>query len=683
MWLMLVAFGASWNAAAQGTQPRLVDRTLRNTADSKWELMQYQEAFDLYEVVTYSQMERAKRKGKPYAPDLLDRVVECGMLAGRESELAALLDSAKTWGYATSDHNEVLAQLSLALSGTASSKSYLSQAWVTPLRPDSDDPEYCAVPNGDALVFVRERSVFGMGADGWTGRKYGEVVQAPLADPSAEPAVLEEWSKFHNGPVAYGKEGDWMLVTMSHDEEVAVEGELVRKLKLALFERRPNGVWVELKTFLHNNPEYSVAHGAMDSEGNLYFSSDMPGGQGGMDLWRCEAKGRRFGKPENLGPAINTASNEVFPFVGPDGTIYFSSAGHPGMGGMDLFAWNGQELEHLPQPVNSAWDDFAIHVDEWGIGYVSSDRDQGMDRIYVLEMRDQTVDLTYGLVTCDEGPASGTELRVYNRKTRENSTLTTDLKGAIALEVVIGDTLDIAFNGGELFEPTLTTWVAERGIESAELADTLAYRELDHQVTVSFADATNDTDSVAVSFVCEGQPQEVILVGQNDTFAWGFHDRDACSQLVVDGIGYTSQSFDLALNPACPRPWDVDVELKMAYDIDLDQVYYGLGDAQFDRQSRHVLDEVVAYMKEVPHLTLELSSHTDSRSSDAFNLQLSQRRAQSCVDYIVAHGVEASRILAKGFGETRPLNHCTDGVPCTEAEHQLNRRTELHFVGIH
>lgn len=680
---MLATLGASWNAAAQGAQPKVVDRTLRNAADSKWRLMQYQEAFDLYEVVTYSQMERAKRKGKPYAPELLDRVVECGMLAGRESELAALLDSAKTWGYATADHNEILAQLSVALSGTASSKSYLSQAWVTPLRPDSDDPEYCAVPNGDELVFVRERSVFGVGADGWTGRKYGEVVQAPLADSSAEPAVLEEWSKFHDGPVAFGKEGDWMLVTMSHEEEVEVEGELVRKLKLVVFERRPNGVWVELKTFPHNNPAYSVAHGAMDSEGHLYFSSDMPGGQGGMDLWRCEAKGRRFGKPENLGPGINTASNEVFPFVGPNGTIYFSSAGHPGTGGMDLFAWNGQELEHLPQPVNSAWDDFAIHLDERGIGYMSSNRDQGMDRIYVLELRDQTVDLAYSLLTCDEGPEAGAELRVYNRKTREKTTLMTDLEGQLSLEVVVGDTLDITFNGGERFEPTLRTWVAELGMESADLADTLAYRESDHQLTVAFADGINTKDSVAVSFVCDGWPREVILVGQNDTFSWEFHDRGACSQIVVDGIGYTSQSFDLALNPACPRPWDLDVELKMAFDIDLDQVYYGLGDAQFDRKSRHVLDEVVAYMKEVPHLTLELSSHTDSRSSDAFNLALSQRRAQSCVDYIVAQGVGASRILAKGFGETRPLNHCTDGVPCTEAEHQLNRRTELHFAGIH
>ena len=93
-----------------------------------------------------------------------------------------------------------------------------------------------------------------------------------------------------------------------------------------------------------------------------------------------------------------------------------------------------------------------------------------------------------------------------------------------------------------------------------------------------------------------------------------------------------------------------------------------------------VLDEVVAYMNQAPHLILELSSHTDSRSSDAFNLELSQRRAQTCVDYIVAQGVESSRILAKGFGETRPLNHCIDGVPCTEAEHQQNRRTEFKVI---
>ena len=165
-----VAMASSWTAIAQGTQPKMVDRTLRNAADGKWALMQYQEAFDLYEVVTYSEMERAQRKGQVYASELLDRTVECGMLAGRETELAALLDSARSWGHAEENHLEARRQLTMALSGTGLGTSRLSQAWVTPLRPGSKDPEYCAVPHGEDLVFVQERRVFGVGGDGWTGR---------------------------------------------------------------------------------------------------------------------------------------------------------------------------------------------------------------------------------------------------------------------------------------------------------------------------------------------------------------------------------------------------------------------------------------------------------------------------------------------------------------------------------
>lgn len=677
-----VAMASSWTAIAQGTQPKMVDRTLRNAADGKWALMQYQEAFDLYEVVTYSEMERAQRKGQVYASELLDRTVECGMLAGRETELAALLDSAQSWGYAEENHLEARRQLTMALSGTGLGTSRLSQAWVTPLRPGSKDPEYCAVPHGEDLVFVQERRVFGMGGDGWTGRKYGEVVEVPLADPSTEAAVLDTWSKFHDGPVAFGKDGDWMWVTMSHEDEVEVNGELTRQLKLALFERRPNGVWVELKTFLHNNPEHSVAHGAMDGEEVLYFSSDMPGGYGGMDLWRCEVKGRRFGEPENLGPVVNTSDNEVFPFVGPGGTLYFSSKGHHGLGGLDLFAWNGQDVVNLPAPVNSAWDDFAIHVDDLGIGYVSSNRDEGLDRIYRLELRDQVTELTYHLMSCDGQPAQGAEVQIYNRKTRERMDMVANHDGILSLGVIVGDTLQLTVKGGGAYKRSERTWVAGGGDDSVFLTDTLWYRPMDLALTVMLENAADNKDSVAVSFVCPGEERDVVLVAQNKPLLWEFQEYEACTQLVVDGIGYTSQAIDISLDPDCPKPWDLEVKLEMAFDIDLDQVYYGLGKAQFDRKSRRVLDEVVAYMNEAPHLTLELSSHTDSRSSEAFNLELSQRRAQACVDYIVAQGVHATRILAKGFGESRPLNHCKDGVPCTEAEHQQNRRTELHFVGI-
>ena len=202
------------------------------------------------------------------------------VVGGSGNRVAALLDSARAWGHATDNHNEAWTQLNQALSGIDLNGTRLSQARVTPLRPSSDDPEYCAVPHEDALVFVKERRAYGIGVDGWTGRKYGQVVRTPNSQPDAEPTLLDSWSKFHDGPVAFGQDGDWMLVTMSHDLEVEVAGELKRNLKLACSSGAQRG-WVELKSFLHNKPEYSLAHGALDGEDFLYFSSDMPGGHGG------------------------------------------------------------------------------------------------------------------------------------------------------------------------------------------------------------------------------------------------------------------------------------------------------------------------------------------------------------------------------------------------------------------
>jgi outer membrane protein OmpA-like peptidoglycan-associated protein len=115
-------------------------------------------------------------------------------------------------------------------------------------------------------------------------------------------------------------------------------------------------------------------------------------------------------------------------------------------------------------------------------------------------------------------------------------------------------------------------------------------------------------------------------------------------------------------------------------EIDLDLILYDLNKATLRTEAKSVLDEVIAYMREVKDLTLELSSHTDSRGSNAYNQELSQQRAQSCVDYIIAAGIDQSRIIANGLGETELVNDCMDGVRCTESEHQMNRRTELRIV---
>ena len=120
--------------------------------------------------------------------------------------------------------------------------------------------------------------------------------------------------------------------------------------------------------------------------------------------------------------------------------------------------------------------------------------------------------------------------------------------------------------------------------------------------------------------------------------------------------------------------------MRRVVSIDLSSVYYDLDKATLRPRSKKVLDSVVVYMKAVPAVKLELSSHTDCRGSDDYNQKLSQRRAQSCVDYIIATGISKDRIVPQGYGEQRLRNECADGVRCTEAQHQDNRRTELRII---
>ena len=189
-WVMCIA--CCWTASAQGEQPKLVDRTLRSAADSKWQLMQYQEAFDLYQVVTFSEMERAKRKGRPYAAELLDRTVECGLLAGRETELAALLDSARAWGHATDNHNEAWP----TEPGTVRHRFERNPVVSSSGRPcvSSDGGILCRASRG--RVGVRE------GASGvasvWMGGRDGNMDKWSYAEFPARRGTdpLDSWSNF-------------------------------------------------------------------------------------------------------------------------------------------------------------------------------------------------------------------------------------------------------------------------------------------------------------------------------------------------------------------------------------------------------------------------------------------------------------------------------------------------------
>ncbi|MFC7526999.1 OmpA family protein, partial [Parapedobacter sp. GCM10030251] len=353
-----------------------------------------------------------------------------------------------------------------------------------------------------------------------------------------------------------------------------------------------------------------VGHAALSGDGSiLYFVSDMPGGRGGTDIWYSQRRADgSWGAPVNAGAVINSAGDELFPNIGPDGTLYYSSDGFAGMGGLDVFEatgsgqqWSGPR--NLRYPVNSPGDDFAYITtyegDEGIAGYLSSNRrgGKGSDDIYSFTFEKPRI------VIILQGTAS-------DKNTKDR-----------------------------LADVSVTLYDGSREIVARKRTD----------------------GSGTFEFVLEGDRQYTVL-GQKEKY----HGDSAR----VSTAGITkSDTLEVALL--------LEPIFEVGRTFELENIYYDFDKHNIRPDAAAVLDELVRTLRDNPTLRIELSSHTDSRGSDAYNMALSQRRAQSAVDYLVSRGIARERMVAQGYGETRLVNGCGNGVPCSREQHQANRRTEV------
>ncbi len=324
----------------------------------------------------------------------------------------------------------------------------------------------------------------------------------------------------------------------------------------------------------------SYAHPALSPDGRwLYFTSDMPGGQGGLDLWRVELGGKHgMGRLENLGADINTAGNECFPAFRPNGDLYFSSDAHvSNMGGLDLYMAREDTIAHtwevkrLPAPMNSNGDDFGITFE--GLhnrGFFSSNRStggRGWDKIY-------------------------------------------------------------EFSYPEVLQ-TVKGWVYEQ--DGYELPRAVVY--------MVGSDGTNEK----VSVLSDGSFEQPLKPGVSYLFlatCQGY--LNIRNELTADSTEVEKQHVLQFPLPSINSP------------VLVRNVFYDFDKATLTDNSRAALDRLTKMLKENPNVTIELSSHCDYRGDDAYNLRLSQRRAESVVNYLIEHGIAADRLTARGYGEERP-----------------------------
>jgi peptidoglycan-associated lipoprotein len=393
------------------------------------------------------------------------------------------------------------------------------------------------------------------------------------------------------------------------------------------------GDWTdpELLPIFHDT--VNVGHPFLSPDGKrLFFVSDAPFGYGARDIYFLQKTADGWSDPFNVGFQINTVGDELFPTVDSKGNLYFSTNGKSGFGGLDIYKAepdknNFKNPERLPFPINSGGDDFLLL---WVKEFTPNPADNILEQAIFSSSR--------------PGGKGNDDIYSYTKK---------------------------YINYYEL-----KLYIVEKQFEDPENSDSkilglIPLNKADVQLIPNVQKPekigkTTDKTGLLI-FELSADTEYKIMVSKNDYFN---------QSVVVSTKGIRSpDSLVITLIDT--------VELEKIFpekEIVIPNIYYDYDKASLRPESLPVLDKLVEFFNENNDLTIEIGSHTDSRGSDAYNLNLSQRRAQSVVDYLISKGVPESQLTAKGYGETKLVNHCANNVPCSEEEHQQNRRTTFRVI---
>lgn len=468
---------------------------------------------------------------------------------------------------------------------------------------------------------------------------------------------------------------------------------------------RKGAGWSGAEPFPLNNPETSVGHPAISRDGKyLFFASDMPGGFGGSDIYMCKALGDAWGEPVNLGPAINTVENECFPFIGADGTLYFASAGLPGLGGLDVFAaQRGSDGKYtvainVGAPVNGPKDDFAFIIDAAGkSGYFTSNRPggRGDDDIYAFDMHtplDQRY-LCTGVVIDDETaqPLIDVEVSIEDMKGGTLETKQTDVNGKYSFTVQKDQEYRVVarLKGHYDGEQHLSTESIDQQQIIARDIHLVPDAGIWLRGTVRYKDKLGFIEGMMVNVVnLSSFFSEQHATGPGGDFSFRLQANEEF-EVLFEKPGF----FSLSVPVKTIGMKQGVIDLNDAVDLSFDAVEVGKpvrlkyqrweqGNANLDPVAKTELDALADRLQVNPRLSVEIGVHSDARGDLANELKLSQKRADAIVAYLKSRGVPKEHLVGKGYGATRLLNHCAPGVSCSEAEHAENRRVEYTVTSV-
>lgn len=485
--------------------------------------------------------------------------------------------------------------------------------------------EYAPVYSNNELYFTSSRSNARIYEA--TGTPFTDLYKAEtnganvnVSTIAALPNFINE-SNINEGCVTFTPDGKTMVFAKGNNGKRKGASDV--DLYLSRFR---NGQWSEPTPININQPDAWESTPAMSPDGRtLYFSSNRKGGFGGLDLYSAQMDGRgRFGKVKNLGPEINTAGAELFPYVSENGKLYFSSDGQSGYGMLDIFVVNRANgktvVENLGQPVNSPADDFGIFLFKADRGFFTSNRDggKGDDDIYTFINEDPNLRVVNYF------------LQGITYMTRKDSTR----------EILPNTKVSLLGQDGEVMQDFVT-----------------------------------GNDGKFLFRVYENENYS--LLGETDGF-------------ITKRQPYTTIGKSVPLESLKELITNITLDTILVLDrkernkiFVLENIYFDYNESYIRADAAIELDKLVTLLNDNTDLKIEMGSHTDSVASDAYNIELSQRRAESTVTYLIKKGIDPARLVAKGYGESKPIARNTnpDGTD-NPAGRQRNRRTEFKILEI-
>jgi len=593
----------------------------------------------------------------------------------------------------------------------------------------------------DKIVFVSSRPTAKLVnyIHGWTNKQYLRIFYTEKNKKGnyKKPKLFSNkiQNRFNNGPFTFSADLSKIIYTknnMLYNKPIrSGSGEVKLQLYQSNYDPTKNK-YLDLLIFEYGNNNYNFAHPSLSQDGKLlFFSSDKPGGYGGMDIWVSTRQNDKWTEPVNLGPRVNTPGNEVFPYIFNNEKLYFSSDGIGGLGGLDVFEVfvnsSGMPMgvpKNMGANFNSPADDFGVFFRKDGkTGFLSSNREkQGLnDDIYEFEIREPVRNkVIIKGITFDKDTKktlANTKVLLYDDKENVQDSTYADENGEFTFVAdynvdfsLIGEKENYYKTKSDFTTKNLDANVKEVNLELyLQKADTTFLTEnllpigtlLEGPFTINinvtegntfiplsgvkvkiFNKTTGDSEEFFTN--ASGQTQKVLYnmkVGDNLDFVINLEKEGYLPRERL--FGYTIlKANTVNVNESM---FKIEKGQDIGIAININPIYFDYDKYDIRPDAKIELDKVVSIMKQYPDIKIELTSHTDCRGSHLYNMALSEKRAKASKDYLVNKGISPNRIIAKGYGETKLVNNCYCGdndkdSPCSEEEHQKNRRTEFIII---